>query len=382
MDVSSPHSLSDSMNSSSLDSSSKVETLSTTYTSINKMVDDESEYDVFLLEAMICSICYTIYDEPKQLQCGHSFCATCIDRLCNEMEQKYICPLCRAHFTDSPVVNYSLKSLISRIKEKGAMVKCCYQCSKAAKPEDQYCCDDCDHTDRIEHVRCGLCVINGHAKVGHAVSKYGESKKRIETAQQTLQEMISENVQFLAECKKLTTDRLICVDDLFKLLNGQYTQFKSLERDLNTDVFISKKDIELRLEHARRLHGICMRSAFEFAGLMNTVFNEITVLTERTAVELAGHAVYGDILNKRELIAQSAQEQTRSWFEYQRTGRFSALCSAIARRNAAIARRHLMTGSSQLESEVIVDVLPPTSSATPLPVLPVIRNEVLLTDQT
>lgn len=40
---------------------------------------------------------------------------------------------------------------------------------------------------------------------------------------------------------------------------------------------------------------------------MNTMFNEITVLTERTGVELAGHAVYGDIMNKRELIAQSAQ---------------------------------------------------------------------------
>ncbi|VDK88298.1 unnamed protein product [Litomosoides sigmodontis] len=114
------------------------------------MVDEERELDVFLLEAMVCSICYAVYDEPKQLQCGHSFCTACIDRLCNETEEKYTCPLCRAEFTSPPVVNYSLKSLISRIKEKDAMVKCCHQCSKPAKPEDQYRCDDCDHIDREE----------------------------------------------------------------------------------------------------------------------------------------------------------------------------------------------------------------------------------------
>uniref|UniRef100_A0A1I7VRI9 RING-type domain-containing protein n=1 Tax=Loa loa TaxID=7209 RepID=A0A1I7VRI9_LOALO len=363
-----------------------------------KMIEEEGNYDVFLLEAMICSVCFMhlylrifkflqilkVFDEPKQLQCGHSFCKTCIDRLCNEVEQKYSCPLCRAHFTSPPVVNYSLKSLISRIKERDAMVKCCHQCSHAVKPEDQYCCDDCDHTDRIERVRCGLCVINGHAKMGHAVSKYGESNERVKTAQQTLKEMINETVQFLQECKKLASDRFsFVVINLFKLLDEQYTQFSALETALDTNGFISKKDIEIKLEHARRLHGIYMRSASEFTGLMNTMFNEIAVLTEKTGVELAGHAVYGDIINKRDLIAQSAQEQTQSWFEYQRTGRFSALCSAIARRSAAVARRHLMTSNIQSEPEVIVNIMPPISPAAPVtPALPVYRDGALLVHQT
>ncbi|EJW76490.1 hypothetical protein WUBG_12601, partial [Wuchereria bancrofti] len=49
-------------------------------------------------------------NEPKQLQCGHSFCAICIDQLYKDVEQEYTCPLCRAHFTIPPVINYSLKS--------------------------------------------------------------------------------------------------------------------------------------------------------------------------------------------------------------------------------------------------------------------------------
>lgn len=40
--------------------------------------------------------------------------------------------------------------LISRLMEKNAMVKPCYQCSKSARPEDQYCCDDCDHIHKAE----------------------------------------------------------------------------------------------------------------------------------------------------------------------------------------------------------------------------------------
>ncbi|KAM3718026.1 putative 39S ribosomal protein L49 [Dirofilaria immitis] len=346
--------------------------------SSSEKIPEEEGSDAFLLEAMICSICFLIFDEPKQLECGHSFCAKCIDQLYNvhEMDQQYTCPLCRAHFNSPPVVNYSLKSLISRIKEKDAMVKYCHQCSKATKPEDQYCCDDCNHINRIERIYCGLCVINGHAKKGHAVSKFGDLKERIKTAQQELQEMINATVQFLKQCKELTMDRITCMNDLFKLLDEQYIQFKVIETALNTNEFLSKKDIEMRLEHARRLHGIYMRSASEFAGFVNNMFNEIRVLVEKTGVELAGYAIYGDIVNKKELIEQSAQEQTRSWFEYQRTGRVSALCSALARRNAAIARRHIMTCTPRSE-EIIVNVIPPTLFATSTTsILPVSGNGI------
>lgn len=46
---------------------------------------------------------------------------------------------------------------------------------------------------------------------------------------------------------------------VFQLLEGQRKQFKMLETTINTDKFVSKKDIEMRLGHARRLHEIYMR---------------------------------------------------------------------------------------------------------------------------
>uniref|UniRef100_A0A0R3RT80 RING-type E3 ubiquitin transferase n=1 Tax=Elaeophora elaphi TaxID=1147741 RepID=A0A0R3RT80_9BILA len=343
-----PVPLSDSVDSSlSSNQSFEAESFFLEYAPLKKMVEEEGNLDVFLLDAMTCSICFMIYDEPKQLECGHSFCSTCIDRLCNEMEEKYTCPLCRAHFTSPPVINYSLKGL------------------------------------KKKRVRCGLCVINGHAKMGHAVSRYGESKERVKIAQHTFKEMVNEITQFFKEFREMISGRMICVDNFFELLDKQRTQFKTLEASLSANAFISKKDIEMRLEHAQRLHEIYMRTGYQFAGFINNMFNEITVLTERTAVELEGHAVYGDILNKKELIAQSSEEQTRSWFEYQRKGRINSLCSAIARRNAAIARRHLMTCGPQSESEIVVDALAPTLSAEPnTSILPISTNGGLLAGQT
>lgn len=76
-------------------------------------------------------------------------------KIWDELEEPAIYSL----LSNSELIVYNLQillklrdfsGLISRIKERGAMVKYCHQCSKIAKLEDQYCCDDCDHIDRIE----------------------------------------------------------------------------------------------------------------------------------------------------------------------------------------------------------------------------------------
>lgn len=75
-------------------------------------------------------------------------------------------------------------------------------------------------------------------------------------------------------------------------------------------------------------------------------------------------------------ISNNFGEQRQSWFEYQRTGRLKSLCSAVARRSAAVARRH-----SQSKPEVIGNLMPQTFSAIPVTFLhpgtpiPSSRNE-------
>lgn len=53
--------------------------------------------------------------------------------------------------------------------------------------------------------------------MGHAISKFGESKERVKTAQETIHKMTSEIVKFMDVCKKLVFDRLNAVENLFKV---------------------------------------------------------------------------------------------------------------------------------------------------------------------
>ncbi|VDN00961.1 unnamed protein product [Thelazia callipaeda] len=215
------------------------------------MVDD------FLMEAMICPICRMVFQAPEQLQCGHSFCSTCIGRLCQAFvfsDRFPTCPLCRMRITEKPVSNYTLSSLISRLKEKESMSKKCVQCSKMLTSEEQFSCDDCDHADREENVRCTLCIIEKHAKIGHSISKYGDTKQLINSAQEELKVILKKTTQFLEDCRRVTRERFDVINELFKLLSAHCSEFKLLEQSLQEGNFQSKKTIGLKLEHARRLH--------------------------------------------------------------------------------------------------------------------------------
>lgn len=53
--------------------------------------------------------------------------------------------------------------------------------------------------------------------MGHSVSKHGESTERVKAAQQALNEMVNEAMRFLIECKKMANDRLICMNNVFKV---------------------------------------------------------------------------------------------------------------------------------------------------------------------
>lgn len=47
-------------------------------------------------EAPPCPICYCPLEKKRALQCGHVFCADCVDRLCGEpFSEQRVCAICR-----------------------------------------------------------------------------------------------------------------------------------------------------------------------------------------------------------------------------------------------------------------------------------------------
>ena len=74
---------------------------------------------------MNCDICLQYYEDPRNLECSHSFCLSCLKLLLKN--GKIECPKCRATHgipnVDHLKKNYSLASLIEEIKAKEAQIK-------------------------------------------------------------------------------------------------------------------------------------------------------------------------------------------------------------------------------------------------------------------
>ena len=65
--------------------------------------------------AVTCSICMDLKNDPCILECGHSFCGSCI---CEWIKRNPVCPKCRADTSHDPVADIDLEMLIKECYEQ------------------------------------------------------------------------------------------------------------------------------------------------------------------------------------------------------------------------------------------------------------------------
>lgn len=76
---------------------------------------------------LYCSICLSIFQTPVILQCGHSFCRTCVEKSW-EGKGSRRCSLCDQLFTGAePQVNFSLKNLSENYRESRSQPRPAHQ---------------------------------------------------------------------------------------------------------------------------------------------------------------------------------------------------------------------------------------------------------------
>ena len=54
----------------------------------------------FSEEFLTCPVCFEYYNEPRQLNCLHSFCTTCVDAIIQQNKAKgyFPCPMCMMRY--------------------------------------------------------------------------------------------------------------------------------------------------------------------------------------------------------------------------------------------------------------------------------------------
>uniref|UniRef100_UPI00358FEF14 E3 ubiquitin/ISG15 ligase TRIM25-like isoform X3 n=1 Tax=Myxine glutinosa TaxID=7769 RepID=UPI00358FEF14 len=131
------------------------------------------------LDALTCSVCLAVYEEPVGLACGHSFCPVCIETYWESKEEDTgcDCPNCREDFPQKPKLkkNVTIAHLVDNIVNvkkgstggtesrcevcNGEAAKRCVPCEilcceKHLKPHQQKGHKLVDPGVKIEELRC------------------------------------------------------------------------------------------------------------------------------------------------------------------------------------------------------------------------------------
>lgn len=73
-----------------------------------------------LEDTLTCSVCQEIFEDPRQLPCGHSICLSCLQNLRDHsIDVPFRCPNCRQYF--GPLIglskSYTLISIAEEFRE-------------------------------------------------------------------------------------------------------------------------------------------------------------------------------------------------------------------------------------------------------------------------
>lgn len=129
-----------------------------------------------LEEDLTCSVCYSLFSEPRVLPCSHTFCKTCLDNLLQVSTNYSIwrplrlplkCPNCRNVVELPPTgidglpSNVSLKAIIEKYQRDNSRPRRPSCEEHLRQPLNMYCVQD-------RQLICGLCLTTGQHQ-GHPI---------------------------------------------------------------------------------------------------------------------------------------------------------------------------------------------------------------------
>ncbi|XP_056599427.1 E3 ubiquitin/ISG15 ligase TRIM25-like isoform X1 [Triplophysa dalaica] len=159
-----------------------------------------------------CSICQDLLKDPVTINCGHSYCMSCITDCWNQEDQKrvYSCPQCKQTFTPRPALgkNVILAEMVEKLKKTKLHTD--GAAPSYAGPEDVEC-DVCTGRKRKAVKSCLVC-LNSYCQTHFERHEEFHPGKRHKVTEATrkLQEMICSQHNRLLEVFCRTDQKCIC----------------------------------------------------------------------------------------------------------------------------------------------------------------------------
>ena len=114
--------------------------------------------DLSAFERLKCLICFDPFDQPKVLQCGHTFCLRCLEQLSRSQDKCVSCPECRER-TKSPTEGMSKLGNDFRITQtKDLLVENSLNHTETTPVDESQDKDECEKCHMLPAlVRCLQC---------------------------------------------------------------------------------------------------------------------------------------------------------------------------------------------------------------------------------
>ncbi|XP_062587429.1 tripartite motif-containing protein 2-like [Saccostrea cucullata] len=197
-----------------------------------------------------CPLCFEPFTEPKLLDCLHTFCKECLEKLCEHTGDRktMLCPLCRHEFSipkngiDGIKHNFYMEMLL---KEKEALCQACENGDKATQR-----CFDCDQNlcTNCYRIHQNLKTTRSHRSVDIGNEITGMQTQTFYCPRHSGEELKF----FCCQC-----EINICRDCKLTKHEGHKTE------DIDIIAENSKKALELKLENLVNLNDLLLSTANE-----------------------------------------------------------------------------------------------------------------------
>uniref|UniRef100_A0A671KGX9 Uncharacterized protein n=1 Tax=Sinocyclocheilus anshuiensis TaxID=1608454 RepID=A0A671KGX9_9TELE len=173
---------------------------------------------IYSQDEFMCPVCLDLLKDPVTIQCGHSYCESCITERWDQEDQMrvYSCPQCRQTFNPRPAL--SRNSMLAEVTEK---------LKKRKRPADCYAgagdvqCDVCTGRKHTAVKSCLMCLnsyCQNHLEQHESWFRGKRHKEfhsrkphKVIEATGRLQEMICQKHEKILEVFCRTDQKCICV---------------------------------------------------------------------------------------------------------------------------------------------------------------------------
>ncbi|XP_058602868.1 tripartite motif-containing protein 16-like [Onychostoma macrolepis] len=245
----------------------------------------------FSQDEFLCPVCLDLLKDPVTIQCGHSYCKSCITDCWDQEDQMrvYSCPQCRQTFSPRPILgkNTILAGMVEKLKKTNLQ-------SVVPAGAGDVQCDVCTGRKHKAVKSCLVC-LNSYCQnhLEQHESLFKGKRHNLTEATGRLQEMICQKHEKLLEVFCRTDQKCICVLCMDEHKNydtvSAAAQRTENERDLKETQKTFQQRIQQRekdLQQLREAVESQKRSAQTAVEDSERIFTELIRSIERSRSEL------------------------------------------------------------------------------------------------